>query len=253
MAPGTHALLGWWTANVLPLSRRDRLLIFLGALLPDLDGLGILVSLEAYVTYHHILCHNLFVGLLWTAVVAVLGQSRRECIILTLLNWHLHLACDYFGSRGPMTTPPWVLPYFYPFMGGWTQESFVGPAWYWNPWQWPLNAWPNTVITLLGIAGWIYIAVRLDRTWFEFASLRFDREMCRMLRRWFGGQASSEWSAREAGLIRGSYLVVAVATLLACVVAGSRATERDSVAVGAARALWCSNMVPTMRHLSAAP
>lgn len=224
MAPGTHALLGWWTANVVPLSRRDRLLIFLGGLLPDLDGLGILVSMDAYFTYHHILCHNLLGGLLWTIVVAILCQARRECIILTLLNWHVHLACDYFGSRAPLPNPPWVLPYLYPMVGGWSHGTFTGPDWYWNPWQWPLNAWPNTLITVLGLVGWIYIAVRLDRTWFEFVSLRFDTEMYQMLRRWFGGQATPQWTQREARIIRSSYLAVAIVALLACVTAGARAT-----------------------------
>ena len=38
MAPGTHALIGWWSAN--GLSRQDRLLVFLGGVLPDVIGLG---------------------------------------------------------------------------------------------------------------------------------------------------------------------------------------------------------------------
>ena len=28
--------------------------------------------------------------------------------------------------------------------------SVVGPTWYWNPWQWPLNGWPNLLVTALG-------------------------------------------------------------------------------------------------------
>src|SRR5262245_27689749 len=176
MAPGTHALIGWWTANVLPLSRRDRFLVFLGGVLPDLDGLGLVYSLEAYFTYHHVLGHNLVGCVMWTALVAVAARERLRCATLTALHWHLHLACDYFGSRGPMDTPPWVLPYLFPLVGGWSGETFVGPRWYWNPWQWPLNGWPNLLITLGALAGWVYIAVRLDRTWFEFVWLKFDRE-----------------------------------------------------------------------------
>src|SRR5579883_1782633 len=44
MAPVTHALLSWWTANVATLRRRDRLAVFLAGVLPDLDGLGLLFS-----------------------------------------------------------------------------------------------------------------------------------------------------------------------------------------------------------------
>jgi hypothetical protein len=226
MAPGTHALIGWWSANVLPLSRRDRLLVFLGGILPDLDGLGLLYSQEAYFTYHHVLCHNLLGCFLWALVVALLSRDRMRCVALAVLNWHLHLACDYFGSRGPWESPPWVLPYLFPAVGGWSDGEFVGPAWYWNPWQWPLNAWPNLLVTVIALVGWIYIAVRLNRTWFEFVWPRFDAEVCRMLRKWFGGRTTEWWTPKEETVIRRSYLAVTVGALLACVVAASRTMWR---------------------------
>lgn len=227
MAPGTHALIGWWTANVLPLARRDRFLVFLGGVLPDLDGLGLLVSTDAYFRYHHILCHNLLGGLVWTGIVAMLAGDRLRCVLLTILNWHLHLAGDYFGSRGPWTDPPWVLPYLFPLVGGWSGEKFLGPDWYWNPWQWPLNYWPNFAFTLAGLAGWVYIGVRLDRTWFEFISLRFDHEVTKVLRRWFGGVAVEQWTPPEARIIWRSYLAIAVAAVLACLVAASQAVPSN--------------------------
>ena len=57
--------------------------------------------MSAYFTYHHVLCHNLFACLGWVVLVALLAKNRRVCVIQCALNWHLHLACDYFGSRGP--------------------------------------------------------------------------------------------------------------------------------------------------------
>jgi hypothetical protein len=224
MAPGTHALIGWWTANVLPLSRRDRFLVFLGGVLPDLDGLGLLYSSEAYEKYHHIICHNLAGCVVWALLVALAARDRTRSVLLAVLNWHLHLACDYFGSRGPMGQPPWVLPYLYPFVGGWGEGEFIGPAWYWNPWQWPLDSWVNTLVTLIGEAGWIFIAVRLNRTFFEFIWPRMDAEICRVLRKFFGGHAVDSWSTREARIIRTSYLIGTVAALLACAVAASKAS-----------------------------
>jgi hypothetical protein len=222
MAPGTHALIGWWTANVLPLSRRDRFLVFLGGVLPDLDGLGLLVSREAYATYHHVLLHNLFACLAWAALVGVFAADRRVAVLQSVLNWHLHLACDYFGSRGPPGSPPWVLPYLYPLVGGWEGGRFAGPAWYWNPWQWPLNGWPNILITLLALAGWVYIAIRLDRTWFEFVWPRLDPEFCRLLRRRLRVKREPGLTPFEAKAMRRTYLAVTVAAVLACVVAAAR-------------------------------
>jgi hypothetical protein len=216
-------MIGWWTANVLPLSRRDRLLVFLGGVLADLDGLGLIFSDEAYFTYHHVVLHNLFAGLAWVAIVGLASANRITCATLAFLNWHLHLACDYFGSRGPMDTPPWVLPYLYPLVGGRQGIGLTGPAWYWNPWQWPLNSWPNILITVCAFAGWVYIAVRLDRTWIEFVWPRFDREICRLLRKWFGGQATENWSESESRRIRRSYLVIATVAFLGCVIAAANA------------------------------
>ena len=229
MAPGSHALIGWWTANVVSLQKRDRLLVFLAGILADLDGLGLLFSTEAYLKYHHILCHNLFAGLICTALVALFAKDRKRCALLTILNWHLHLAADYFGSGGPPGTRPWVLPYLYPVVGSGLGEHFTGPEWYWNPWQWPLNAWPNLLITFLALIGWVYIAVRLNRTWFEFIWPAFDREVCKMLRKWFGSQGPDEWSESwspgEGKVILKSYLVLCSFTVLACVVAASRTIQ----------------------------
>jgi LexA-binding, inner membrane-associated putative hydrolase len=220
MAPGTHAFIGWWTANIVPLSRRDRLVVFLAEVLPDLDGLGLLFSSEAYLTYHHVLCHNLVGCILWTILVAVLSQQPRPCATLAFLNWHLHLACDYFGSGGANGSV-WPLAYLYPFIGVGAADACGGPAWYWNRWQWPLNGWPNLVTTLVAFIGFLYIAVRRDRTFFEFLCPPMDQIFCRTLRKWFGGQPAEQWSEKEALFIRRSFLVVTIIAFFACAVAGS--------------------------------
>jgi hypothetical protein len=223
MAPGTHAFIGWWVANVEPLTRRDRFVLFLAGVLPDLDGLPRLWGdYDLYVTYHHVLCHNLLGCVIWTAVVAAVARRRLVCATLAFLSWHVHLACDYFGS-GAGDGSVWVLPYLFPAVGGWAGGEFVGPAWYWNPWQWPLDGWPNFLVTVLGAAMWVYIGVRLDRTWFEFISPWFDGEVCKMLRRWFGGTAVGRWSPAEARWMRRAFLAVTCAAVLACAAAGARA------------------------------
>jgi hypothetical protein len=71
----------------------------------------------------------------------VIGGRRRLTGLLALMSFHLHLACDVAGSRGP-DGYQWPIRYLYPF-----SNSF---AIAWNG-QWELNAWPNYVITILGL------------------------------------------------------------------------------------------------------
>src|SRR5438477_3851452 len=114
-------------------------------------------------------------------------------------------------------------PYLYPFVGSASEAGFSGPSWYWNPWQWPLDSWPNFLVTVIGEAGWLYIAVRLDRTFFEFVWPRMDKAVCRTLRKLFKGHAVEEWSPPERRIVRHSYLAISVAAFFACVLAAARA------------------------------
>jgi len=232
MSPAAHGLISWWVANVRPLSRRDRLLVFLTGMAPDLDGLSIVAGLDAYLRWHHVVCHNLLFGLVCFALTAVLAQERRACVLLGCLSFHLHLASDYFGSGGwdGRHVHVWVLPYLYPFVGGWDGPTFVGPAWYWNPRQWPLSSLINVALSLVGLAGMIYTGVRLNRTWFEFVVPRFDEGFCQALRHWFGGQQAETWSPREARWVRRSLVVLCVVATWACVFAALHATGERLVA-----------------------
>jgi hypothetical protein len=233
MGPVTHGLVSWWVANARPLARRDRLLVFLAGVLPDLDGLPIVVSRELYFRWHHIACHNLGFGLVCFVLVAALAEKRLAAVGLACLSFHLHLAADYFGSGGwdGRYIHVWALPYLYPLVGGWEGATFVGPAWYWNAWQWPLASWINQLVSMVGVAGLIYTAVHLDRTWFEFVAPGFDLQFCATLRKWFGGKGAEGKIVADSGFIRRSLAVLCVVATWACVLAalhadGNRLVER---------------------------
>jgi hypothetical protein len=85
-----------------------------------------------------------------------------------------------------------------------------------------LNAWPNLLITLLGLFGWFYIAVRLNRTFMEFVWPRQDAIFCHRLRALMGVKREVGWSEREAKAIRRSYLAILVGAFMACVIAAAR-------------------------------
>ena len=147
MNPITHSLTGWAIACIPESRYRDRLLITLAAVVPDLDGAGIIVELVTrgsenpvywWSTYHHVLCHNLAFGLVFTAIAAGFALERRRTAFLVLLSFHGHLLGDLVGARGP-DGYQWPIPYLYPF-----REM---PQLVWSG-QWQLNAWPNVVLSV---------------------------------------------------------------------------------------------------------
>src|SRR5258708_7322589 len=118
MSPVTHSLTGWVFANCMRLDRRDRDLITLASVAPDIDGLGILPELLTrnshhpllwFSLYHHSL-HTLAFALLIAVVSFALGHQRWKTGLLAFASFHLHLVEDIAGSRGP-DGDQWPIPY----------------------------------------------------------------------------------------------------------------------------------------------
>ena len=182
MNPVSHLLTGWVVANTADLMPRDRALVTLAGVVPDIDGLGIIAEILTeqtafpllwYSKYHHVLCHNLGFGLL-LAVTAILFSIRRwMTAFLVLVVFHLHLLGDLVGSRGP-DGYQWPIPYWTPFSDGW-KLMWTG--------QWELNAWPNVLITALLLAATIYIARRKGCSPLEMVSKRADSAFVSILTR----------------------------------------------------------------------
>jgi len=173
MNPTGHFLISWAVANTAKLSRRDRLLVSLGGVVPDLDGAGLIAEwltentaapLIWYSRYHHVLCHNLACGLLLAAVVFILGRRKWMAAGLALAAFHLHLLADLIGSRGP-DGYQWPIAYLFPFTADWRLT--------WDG-QWELNAWPNILLTLLFLGITLYLIYRRGRSPLELISPRAD-------------------------------------------------------------------------------
>jgi len=145
MSPVTHFLTGWVFANCARLDRRDRTLVTLASVAPDIDGLGIIPELLTrnsshpllwFSFYHHSL-HTLIFALATAVVFSVLAQQKWKTGVLAFVSFHLHLLEDVAGSRGP-DGYQWPIPYLKPF------SSAVELTW---RGQWALSAWPNIAIT----------------------------------------------------------------------------------------------------------
>ena len=185
MHPVTHLLTGWAVAESADLGPKDRTLVTLAAVIPDIDGLGVFAELATensstpvywWSEYHHVLCHNVGFGLLLAVSVALLAVRRTITTLLAVGVFHLHLLADLMGSRGP-DGYQWPIPYLLPFSNRW-QLRWDG--------QWALNAWPNIVLTvgLLGLA--LYLAWKRGYSPVGIVSLRADSALIATLRRRFG-------------------------------------------------------------------
>ena len=130
MSPVTHLLAGWMVANFAG-RPRDRALIMLAGVAPDLDGLGIVPELLTshsahplpwFTEYHHVVGHNVGFALATTLLVYFLTKRSFPAAMLTALSFHLHLLCDLLGARGP-DGYSWPIPYLLPFSNHWQWED----------------------------------------------------------------------------------------------------------------------------------
>ena len=220
MNPITHALISWGIANVPNnTTRRQRVLVTLAGIIPDVDGLGMLIDKSVglftedptrfYHQYHRVLGHNVvWAALVVAGFVILAGPARRLLTAgLVAVTFHMHLVCDVLGARGPPTmfSPKgdiWGIPYFYvPFFGPNIADDPNHPLWWkWED-QWELNAWPNMLITVLIMLFCAYMAVRAKRTILEVINLRLDGAVVNTIRARFGvkeAEASVETAESEA-------------------------------------------------------
>jgi hypothetical protein len=182
MNPISHLLTGWVVANTADLTTRDRVLVTLAGVVPDIDGLGLFAEILTeqttspllwYSKYHHVLCHNIGFGLLLAVTTTLFSVRRWMTAFLVLMVFHLHLLGDLVGSRGP-DDYQWPISYLSPFSNTW-KLIWTG--------QWELNAWPNLLITTLLLAATIYIAWTKGRSPLEMVSKRADATFVSILSR----------------------------------------------------------------------
>uniref|UniRef100_C6E1E4 Membrane-bound metal-dependent hydrolase n=1 Tax=Geobacter sp. (strain M21) TaxID=443144 RepID=C6E1E4_GEOSM len=182
MSPVTHLLLSWSAASLAQLSRRERILVTLAGVAPDLDGLGLLVDLArrdslhtAWSMYHHVLGHNITFCLVLLLPAYLLARGKRLMTAVAVFAvFHLHLLADLVGSRAPDQI--WTIPYLLPFSSH--EFSWTG--------QWPLNSWQNFSVTFTLILFGMYQGWRNGRSPVEVVSSRGNEELVHVLRARFG-------------------------------------------------------------------
>ncbi|WP_444997390.1 metal-dependent hydrolase [Aliikangiella sp. IMCC44359] len=180
MAPGSHLMMSWLGSAQIFYQRRERVLVTLSGVLPDIDGFGIIIDkitgvTNLYYQYHHYLGHNIFSAMFFSTLLSFIAKNQKVKVFLfSFFLIHLHITCDVIGSKGP-DGYHWPIYYFYPL------DSSLGLTW---KYQWELSSWPNTAITISLFLLCTYDANRKKFSFLEVFSQRLDREAFAMYQRY---------------------------------------------------------------------
>jgi membrane-bound metal-dependent hydrolase YbcI (DUF457 family) len=164
-------MIGWMVSSPLR-TKKERLVVTLASILPDIDGAGILISLDHYGRYHHIFGHNIFTGLIFAVISSMLFKEKLKIFLLSFMAFNTHVVGDLLGSGAA-----WGIPYLWPINK--TIYDFS------PPFQWELDSWQNLVATALCIIGIIIIGLKKNRTIIELFSTKADGEVVAVLHKWF--------------------------------------------------------------------
>ena len=177
-----HFFIGWCVANTSTrLTQRERILITAAAVIPDADGLGMLVEIPTrntshplfwWTDYHHILFHNIGAAIVVSVAAFLLSKHRLLTTALAFISFHTHIVGDIIGARGP-DGYQWPIPYFLPFSRT--------PELSWDG-QWALNAWQNFVITGIALVITFWLAVQRGYSPLEMFLKKADRIFVETLR-----------------------------------------------------------------------
>jgi hypothetical protein len=165
-----HLFVSWHLARLVTQDVVVRRWIGCAGLVADLDGVGVVADIitgqpRYYEAWHHLLGHNLFVGILLFGLAGVWCRSWRVAG-WTWVGFHVHLTGDLLSGRGPDGSG-------WPVVYGWPVSGYE--------WQWAgqirLDAWPNTA-AFLALLAWAVVAIkRGGRSPLELLSSRLDRQV----------------------------------------------------------------------------
>ena len=130
---------------------------------------------DYYGHYHHYLLHGGAGGILIAALLACFARRHWRVALLALFVFHLHLLCDFVGSRGPSPEDLWPIFYLGPFD--------KDPMWVWKG-QWRLDSWINRYLTVVLFFWALWLPVRLGHSVVGVFNRRADQVFVGVLRKW---------------------------------------------------------------------
>ena len=187
MTPTAHLLMSWIIAERATDNPRDCRLATLAGILPDADGLGLMVDIarpmlglaptQLYARYHHYLLHGAFGAVLIAGLLACFARQRLRVAVVALALFHLHLLCDLVGSRGPAPEDLWAIYYAGPFDRD--------PMWLWKG-QWRLDGWQNRIICVSVFLYALWRPATVGHSVVGVFNRRVDTVVVSVLQKWRG-------------------------------------------------------------------
>ncbi|MCU4675168.1 metal-dependent hydrolase [Catenovulum sp. 2E275] len=107
MSPGTHLLFSWVSTVELLKNRRERAVVSVAGITPDIDGIGIIVdkitgSTNFYLSHHHYFGHSIFAAFLIAMLAVYISKVQRTMVFfLSFILVHVHILFDVIGSKRP--------------------------------------------------------------------------------------------------------------------------------------------------------
>jgi len=178
-------LASWLVAAKTTDNLRDCRLVALAGVLPDADGLGVVVDIissaiadsptQLYARYHHYVLHGACGAVLVAGILACFAHRPARVWLLCLITFHLHLLFDLAGSRGPDPEDLWPIWYLGPF------TRHIG--WVWKG-QWRLDGWQNYALTIPLLIWALALGLRKGHTFVGVFSQWADAIFVKVLRGW---------------------------------------------------------------------
>ncbi len=223
----SHLLISWFAAEAAGLrSSRDRRIVALSGLAPDIDVLAYLGAIvyfgldkelafeHVWQVVHHRYTHGLGFVLLTgivTFIVASRGTMPSEMAlrraagvaVLSMIASIVHVFCDVVGGG-----PTWPV---YPL---WPVSDF---SWAVN-WSWTLADWPNTVILFMCLAGMMLYAKKSGHSAMESLNYKLDRWFVTIIQHGSSVTPNDPHSVEGASAIRKGQIRIRVFVYLSLVV-----------------------------------
>lgn len=183
MTPGAHLLISWLSTVPVFKQARERIIVSLSGLAPDLDGAGLIIdklwgNTNYYEAFHHYLGHNIFAAIVIASVASLVAKSQKNVVwIMAFCLVHVHIVCDIIGSKG-LDGYQWPIYYFYPL------DNQLALTW---EHQWLLNGWQNQVLMLGLLSLVLFVAKNKEVSFLEVISQRLDKAAFDMYKKYFKG------------------------------------------------------------------